>query len=115
MNVKQYRQSGGSNLIGGGANWRSAPGPSSASTNGIDVLINNINSNNSSNNMQLQQQQQQMTAAGTPSSVGGVGGVAGGLTTSSLFSALQQEVAEETRLAALNAMTQRLMNSLEGN
>ena len=105
-------------MIGGGANWRSAPGPSSASTNGIDVLINNINSNNSSNNMQLQQQQQQMTAAGTPSSVGGVGGVggvAGGVTTSSLFSALQQEVAEETRLAALNAMTQRLMNSLEGN
>lgn len=40
---------------------------------------------------------------------------AAALSTSSLFSALQQEVSDETRLAALNAMTQRIMSSLDGN
>jgi hypothetical protein len=62
----------------------------------------NGSNNNNNNNMQ----------GGSGSSSDCLSG--NSLTSSSLFNALQQEVAEETRLAALNAMTQRLMTSLEG-
>lgn len=105
-------------MAGGSAypSMRSVAGPSSATNaNGImaDLMAvsgplnssNNNNNNNNNNNMQ-----------GVNHSAGGSGCLSGtaGLTSSSLFSALQQEVAEETRLAALNAMTQRLMTTLEG-
>ena len=71
-------------------------GSNSAAMNGLNSSMMN-NNNNNNNNM----------------SAGSSG--CGGMSTSSLFNALQQEVAEETRIAALNAMTQRIMNSLEGN
>lgn len=69
-------------------------GSNSAAMNGLNSSMMNNNNNNSM-------------------SAGSSG--CGGMSTSSLFNALQQEVAEETRIAALNAMTQRIMNSLEGN
>lgn len=104
-------------MAGGSAypSMRSVAGPSSAANaaNGIMAdlmaaggpLNSSNNNNNNNNNMQ-----------GVNHSAGGSGCLGGsaGLTSSSLFSALQQEVAEETRLAALNAMTQRLMTTLEG-
>ncbi|XP_046439847.1 protein bric-a-brac 1-like isoform X2 [Daphnia pulex] len=104
---------GGSLLAGGSAypSMRSTAGPSSGVSNAANGLMadlmagatNGSNNNNNNNNMQ----------GGSGSSTSCLSG--GGLTSSSLFNALQQEVAEETRLAALNAMTQRLMTSLEGD
>nr|CAH0104113.1 unnamed protein product [Daphnia galeata] len=107
---------GGSLLSGGSAypSMRSTAGPSSAINNAANGLMadlmaangsaghTNGSNNNNNNNMQ----------GGSGSSSGCLSGSS--LTSSSLFNALQQEVAEETRLAALNAMTQRLMTSLEG-
>ncbi len=104
---------GGSLLAGGSAypSMRSTAGPSSGVSNAANGLMADLmagatngsnNNNNNNNNMQ----------GGSGSSTSCLSG--SGLTSSSLFNALQQEVAEETRLAALNAMTQRLMTSLEG-
>ena len=96
----------------GGPNYpsmRSAAGPSSSSTSGAMNSVNNglmaelMASANRLNN-----------GASLPCGMAGSGCGTAGLTSSSLFNVLQQEVAEETRLAALNAMTQRLMTSLEG-
>lgn len=103
----------GASLLAGGSSYpsmRSVAGPSSGANavNGImaDLMAGNGPvglTNNTNNNMQ----------SGSGSSTGCVSGSS--LTPSSLFNALQHEVAEETRLAALNAMTQRLMTSLEGD
>lgn len=96
--------------MAGGSSYpsvRSVAGPSSGANavNGImaDLMAGNGptgHTSNTNNNIQ------------SGSSSGCVNG--SNLTPSSLFNALQHEVAEETRLAALNAMTQRLMTSLEG-
>ncbi|KAI9564937.1 bric a brac-like protein [Daphnia sinensis] len=103
----------GASLLAGGSSYpsmRSVAGPSSGANavNGImaDLMVGNGPmgaTNNTNNNMQ----------SGSGSGSGCVSGSS--LTPSSLFNALQHEVAEETRLAALNAMTQRLMTSLEGD
>lgn len=94
---------------------RSMAGPSSAA-NTANGLMNDLMAasgpmghNNASNNNNI------LVAGGNNHVAGSSGGcLAGSGLSSSLFSALQQEVAEETRLAALNAMTQRLMTTLEG-
>ena len=104
---------GGGSLMAGGPNYpsmRSAAGPSSSqSASGAMNSVSNglmaelLASANNLNN-----------GASLPCGMAGSSCGAAGLTSSSLFNVLQQEVAEETRLAALNAMTQRLMSSLEG-
>lgn len=105
-------QGGGGSLMTAGPNYpsmRSAAGPSSSSSSGTMNNVNNslmaelMASANSLNN-----------GASLPCGMAGSSCGTAGLTSSSLFNVLQQEVAEETRLAALNAMTQRLMTSLEG-
>ncbi len=97
---------------------RSIAGPSSATNaaNGImaDLMaasgqMGHSNSSNNNNNNNMQGGSGNHVAGSNAACLSG-----SGLTSSSLFSALQQEVAEETRLAALNAMTQRLMTTLEG-
>ena len=116
-------------MAGGSAypTMRSMAGPSSANNglaaNGLmaDLIANsvpmghsngNIINNNNNNNNSINMQGASGNHVAGSSAAACLSGNA--LTTSSLFSALQQEVAEETRLAALNAMTQRLMTSLEG-
>jgi hypothetical protein len=103
---------GGSLLAGGSAypSMRSTAGPSSAVNNAANGLMADLMAANGTaihaNGSTM------LSGGGSGSSTGCMSG--SGLTSSSLFNALQQEVAEETRLAALNAMTQRLMTSLEG-
>lgn len=108
--------SGASIMASGSASYpsmRSAAGPSSTPTaaqnNGqlLAELIAATSGNGPTPNG--------MMGNSVPSGSGNSSTPGGGLSSSSLFNALQQEVAEETRLAAINAMTQRLMNTLDGN
>ena len=91
---------------------RSTAGPSSAINNAANGLMADLMSANGSAGHTNGSNNNNYMQGGSGSSSGCLSGSS--LTSSSLFNALQQEVAEETRLAALNAMTQRLMTSLEG-
>ena len=122
LNRKIFASSIGSLMTSGSAypSMRSVAGPSSAASaaNGImadlmaasgQMVHSNSSGNNNNNNNNMQGGSGNHVAGSSAACLSG-----SGLTSSSLFSALQQEVAEETRLAALNAMTQRLMTTLEG-
>lgn len=103
-----FVSSAGAAMIPGASAYstlRQMAGPSSA--NGIAELLSASNgSNNAANNNNNVSGNMPAPTAPCLS--------AGALSSSSLFSALQQEVSDETRLAALNAMTQRIMSSLDG-